>query len=66
MSDYITGHKSDILRRALACAVNDRIAYLEGLKEGREACDDQEWIEQLMLETRAEIEDFQRLAREYY
>lgn len=66
MSDYLTGHKSDILRRALSCAVNDRIAYLEGLKEGKEAHEDQEWIETLILETKAEIQDFQKLARAYH
>ena len=66
MPKYETGYKSDVLRYALTCAINDRLAYLVGLKEAKQDHQDDDWINTLIEETRAEIRDFTRLQKVYY
>lgn len=73
MSKYETGYKSDVLRYAIKCAINERLSYLEGLKEGiryvegiADDEDNKEWMQIMIAETKAEIRDFQKLYRSFY
>ena len=68
MTKYLTGHKSDVLRAALTCAISDRFGYLQELKDAKKGSkgETDEWLDNLIEETKAEIKDFQKLYASYY